>query len=306
MDRLACDRMFVAVMETGSFVGAAARLGASSGQASKLVSRLEGELGVRLLNRTTRAVSATEAGRAYFERIRTLLEEFDGLDRAIKTTSQAPRGRVRLTAPMTFGTMELVGALNAFAARFDEIELDVGFTDRLVSLVDEGFDLAVRVGRPSDTGLIARKLCDMRIVLVGSAGYLEAHGVPTRPADLARHACIIDTNFRDPGRWQFAGTHGEPVSVPVAGRLRYSNAEACLQAAAAGLGLAYVPSFVAGPAIGRGSVRRLLAEYELPPFAVNALYPHSRHLAAKVRVLVDFLAEHYRGMQRWERDLRGD
>ncbi|MDJ0391287.1 LysR family transcriptional regulator [Roseomonas sp. E05] len=294
--------MFVAVMETGSFTAAAARLGTSSGQASKLVSRLEAELGVRLLNRTTRAVSATEAGQAYFERIRPLLEEFDILDLSIKNSAQVPRGRLRLTAPLTFGTMELTPALNDFAMRYPEIDLEVSFTDRVVSLVDEGFDMAVRVGRTEDSSLIARKLCDVRIVLVGAERYLARRGEPTVPGDLAGHDCIADTNFREPNLWRFRAADGEPLAIPVAGRLRYSNAEACLQAAEAGLGLAYVPGFVAGPALRTGRVRRLLEAFEPAPFGVHALYPHSRHLAAKVRALVDCLIERYRGAPHWEND----
>jgi len=164
--------MFVAVMETGSFAAAAARLGTSSGQASKLVSRLAAELGVRLLNRTTRAVAATEAGQAYVERIRPLLEEFDSLDLAVRNSAQAPRGRLRPTAPLTFGTMELTPALNGFALRYPAIDLEVSFSDRVVSLVDEGFDMAARVGRAEDSSLVARKLCDMRLVLVGADAYL--------------------------------------------------------------------------------------------------------------------------------------
>jgi DNA-binding transcriptional LysR family regulator len=138
MDRLACDRMFAAVMESGSFTAAADRLGTTSGQASKLVSRLEGTLGVRLLNRTTRAVSPTEAGQAYFDRLRPLLDEFDSLDAAVRDVTQAPRGRLRLTAPLTFGGLELTPILNDFALRWPEIELDVSFSDRVVNLVDEG------------------------------------------------------------------------------------------------------------------------------------------------------------------------
>lgn len=293
--------MFVAVMETGSFVAAAARLGTSSGQASKLVARLEAELGVRLLNRTTRAVSATEAGQAYFERMRTLLEEFDSLDLAIRNISQAPRGRLRMTAPRTFGTAELAPALNEFALRYPEIALDVAFSDRVVGLVDEGFDLAVRVGRAEDSGLVARRLCDVRIVLVGAEAYLARRGEPAAPADLAGHDCIADTNFREPNLWRFRNPDGEPLAASISGRLRYSNAEACLLAAEAGLGLAYVPSFVAGPAVRAGRVRRLLGAFEAAPFGVHVLYPHSRHLAAKVRALVDFLAERFRGTPHWER-----
>ncbi len=298
MDRLACDRMFVAVMESGSFTAAAARLGTSSGQASKLVSRLEADLGVRLLNRTTRAVSPTEAGRAYFERVRALLEELDELDRSIRNQAQTPRGLLRVTAPLTFGVLELSPVLSAFAARYPEIGLDVHFTDRLVNLVDEGFDLAIRVGRPDDSSLVARRLCTVALHLVGAESYLAERGEPGHPAELRDHECIIDTNFRDPERWPFREADGTELRVPVAGRIRYSNAAACVEAAAAGLGLACVPGFVAGEALAAGRVRRLLAAYEVEPFAIHALYPHSRHLAAKVRALVDFLTRHFRSRDR--------
>jgi DNA-binding transcriptional LysR family regulator len=299
VDRLVSNRMFVAVMESGSFTAAAERLGTTSGQASKLVSRLESELGVRLLNRTTRAVSATEAGQAYFDRLRPLLDEFDALDASVRDASLAPRGRLRLTAPLTFGITELAPTLNDFALNYAEIELDVSFSDRVVNLVDEGFDIAVRVGRPDDSSLIARKLCDVRIVVVGAPAYLDRIGEPRAPEDLAVHQCIIDTNFRDPNRWPF-GVPGAEGMVPVRGRIRYSNAEACLRAAEAGLGLACVPAFVAGDALRSGRVVRVLTRFETAAYGVHALYPHSRHLAAKVRVLVDFLAERYRGTPSWE------
>ncbi|MCL4186927.1 MAG: LysR family transcriptional regulator [Rhodobacteraceae bacterium] len=301
MDRLECDRMFLAVMEAGSFTGAAHRLGTTSGQASKLLSRLEIELGVRLLNRTTRSVAPTEAGRAYYERLKPLIDELEALDLDIRSISQAPRGRLRLTAPLTFGTVELAPALNTFAARFPEIELDVSFSDRVVNLVDEGFDMAVRVGRPDDSSLVSRRLCDVRIVVVGAPAYLARHGEPPTPERLSDHACILDTNFMDPGRWSF-NEAGTVRAVPVAGRIRYSNAEACLRAAEAGLGLACVPAFVAGEALRSGRVKRLLRGFEVAPYGVHAIYPHSRHLAAKVRVLVDFLAERYRGTPSWEGD----
>lgn len=301
MDRLDCDRMFVALMEARSFVAAAERLGTSSGQASKLVSRLEADLGVRLFNRTTRAVSPTEAGQAYYERLRPLLEEFDNLDRSIRNISRTPRGRVRLTAPLTFGALELTPALNDFAIRFPEIELDVSFSDRVVNLVDEGFDIAVRVGRPGDSSLISRRLCDVRIVVIGAPAYLERHGEPMTPEDLARHECILDTNYRDTNRWSFRSDGADRI-FPVRGRIRYSNAEACVQAAQAGLGIARVPAFVAGDAIRSGRVMRVLEAFETEPYGAHALYPHSRHMAAKVRVLVDFLAERYRGTLSWEAD----
>lgn len=293
MDRLECDRMFVAVLETGSFAAASARLGTSSGQASKLVSRLEADLGVRLLNRTTRALAPTEAGRAYFDRIRQVLEDLDDLDRSIRNTATMPRGLLRLTAPLSFGRLRLVPALNDFARTYPEILLDVQFTDRLVSLVDEGFDAAIRVGQPVDSSLIARRLCDMRVMVVAAPAYLAARGTPAAPRDLAGHDCIIDTNFRDPTLWRFR-VAGAPVAVQVTGRLRFSNAEACLSGAEAGLGIAHVPEFVAADSLRAGHVVRLLPEAEEAPYGVLALYPPGRHLAAKVRVLVEFLADRFR------------
>lgn len=293
--------MFVAVMETGSFTAAAERLGTSSGQASKLVSRLESALGVRLLSRTTRAVSPTEAGRAYFDRLRPLLDEFDGLDAAIREVSHAPSGRLRLTAPLTFGTMELAPALNSFAADYPGIELDVSFSDRVVNLVDEGFDLAVRVGRPEDSSMIARKLCDVRILILAAPAWLEKHGEPQTPEDLSRLGCIIDTNFREPNRWPIRDASGAMTNITVAGRIRFSNTEACLGAARAGLGLACVPAFVAAEALRQGLVRQVLAPFEPTPYAVHAVYPHGRHLAGKVRALVDYLARHYRSRPLWEK-----
>lgn len=300
MDRLTSDRMFAAVMELGSFTAAADKLGTTSGQASKLVSRLESALGVRLLNRTTRAVSPTEAGQAYFDRLRPLLDEFDSLDAAVRDVTQAPRGRLRLTAPLTFGGLELSPILNDFARQWPEIELDVSFADRLVNLVDEGFDIAVRVGRPSDSSMITRKLCDARLILVAASDWLDRHGAPRSPQAVSGLPCIIDTNFRDPGRWPFR-QDGQSVAIPVCGRLRFSNAGACLSAAEAGLGLACVPSFVAASALRAGRVQQVLQDFEAEPFGVHVLYPHSRHLAAKVRVLVDFLAERYRGTPPWDR-----
>lgn len=300
MDRLDCDRMFCAVVETGSFTAAAARLGTSSGQASKMVSRLESLLNVRLLSRTTRAVAPTEAGLAYYERLRILLDEFDALDASIRDESGAPRGRLRLSAPLTFGTQILVPALNDFAVEFPGIELDVSFSDRLVRLVDEGFDLAIRVGHPDDSGMIARKLCDMRLQIVAAPDYLARHGVPETPEDLARLDCILDTNMREPTRWQIRDADGGPATIPVGGRIRYSNAQACLMAAEAGLGLACLPGFIAGPALRAGRVRQVLQDHEAAPYNVHALYPHRGYLAGKTRNLVEFLIARFQGVPPWE------
>jgi len=299
MQRLECERMFAAVMETGSFAEAARRLGTSSGQASKLVSRLEADLGVRLLNRTTRALSPTEVGQAYYERIRLVLEELDALDLAVRNRSGTASGRLKLTAPLSFGNTQLGPALIDFATRYPEISLDVSFSDRMVNLVDEGFDAAVRIGLQEDASLVVRKLCESRIVAAASPAYLRKRGTPSRPEDLAGHDCIVDTNFRTRNVWQFR-ENGQPLPVTVASRLYLSSADACVTAAEAGLGITQVPSFVAGAHIREGRLVPLLTQFEVPPIPVQAVYPPGRHLAQKVRVLVDFLAERFRGKPEWD------
>jgi DNA-binding transcriptional LysR family regulator len=303
MERLDCDRMFVAVIETGSFSKAAERLGVSPGQASKLVSRLESLLGAQLLKRTTRALQATEVGRGYYERIKPLLTDFDDLDAAVKNQSATASGRLRVSVPVSFGTAQLAPALVEFAQNFPNIELDVNFSDRNVNLVDEGFDLAVRVGAPTDSSLIVRKLCDMRVVIAAAPAYLEAHGEPTEPTTLGNRDCIIDSNFREPLLWRFRDNRAaHSFSVPVSGRLRFSNAEACLAAAEAGLGITRIPSFIAGPRFRTDRLKPLLRDFEDRPYGVHVLYPSGRHLALKVRVLVDFLAARYRGEPSWDKD----
>jgi DNA-binding transcriptional LysR family regulator len=300
MDRLDCDRMFIAVFETGGFSRAAKRLGTSAGQASKLVTRLENELGVQLFRRTTRALSPTEVGRAYYERLKGLIEEFDALEASVRSASGRAAGRIALTVPMSFGATQLAPALVAFAEAYPEIQLDVSFSDRLANLVDEGFDAAVRIGEPQDSSLIARRLCPMRVVVCASTAYLAKRGFPAGPAALADHDCVIDANFRDPGVWRFRASDGEPIRVAVRGRLRFSNPEVCVAAAAAGLGIARVPSFIAGPRIARGELTQVLGAFELPPSGLFVVYPPGRHLAARVRALVDFLSEQFRGVPSWD------
>ncbi|MBS1038730.1 LysR family transcriptional regulator [Gluconobacter cerinus] len=302
MDRLSLDRLFVAVLETGSFVAASGRMGVSSGQASKMLSRLEADLGVQLIKRTTRALSPTEIGQLYYERVRILLEERDALDASIRQTSGAPSGRLRITAPMSFGAVQLVPALLDFAEEYPAISLDVSFSDRLADLVDEGFDVAVRIGRLSDSSLIVRRLCDARIVTVASSTYLTARGVPRRPEELSQHICIIDTNFRTPHFWSFRDdVSGQDVQVPVDGRIAFSNGEACLTAAERGLGIACLPSFIAGPRIREGKLTALLRDFEPPTLGIHALYPPARHPAAKVRALSDFLSNYFRSRAEWDK-----
>ncbi|WP_420342277.1 LysR family transcriptional regulator [Paenirhodobacter sp.] len=296
MDRLDCDRMFVAVLDSGSFAAAARRLGTSSGQASKLVARLEAELGVQLLKRTTRALHATEVGQAYFERMRAILEEFDALEASVRNASGAPAGRLRLSAPLSFGRMQLMPRLIDFARAFPDIQLDTDFTDRTVSLIDEGYDMAVRIGTPADSSLIARKLGEARVITVAAPDYLARAGTPTRPADLPGHACILDANFREPQIWRF-----RDAAITVDGRFRFSNGEAALMAAEAGLGIVRVPTFIAGESLRAGRLVALLRDEEAISYTIHAVYPPARHLAVKVRALVDYLVSCFHDGADWDR-----
>lgn len=300
MERLDCDRMFVAVMETGSFTGAAQRCGTSHGQASKLISRLEHELGVNLLRRSTRSLTPTEVGLAYYERIRQLLIDYDALNDSVRNIANAPSGLLRISAPVTFGASQLTPHLVAFARRYPEIELDVSFADRLVSVVDEGFDLALRIGNLADSSLVARRLCAIRNVLVAAPDYLAQHGEPAHWQQLEQHSLIVDTNFRDPWHWPFLDAHQQLHAQPVRGRMKFSNAEVCLEAACAGLGIARVPVFVAGQALKEQRVKPLLTAYEAPPLALFAVYPPARYLAQKSRVLIDFLVDAFAPQPEWE------
>ncbi|PZQ52492.1 MAG: transcriptional regulator [Rhodovulum sulfidophilum] len=301
MDRLECDRMFVAVLDLGSFSGAAQRLGTSASQASKLVSRLEALLGTQLLKRTTRALAPTEQGVAYHARVKALIEEYDALSASIHDAAGLPAGRVRISVPVSFGARELAPALLEFARAYPEIEIDAGFTDRHVSLVDEGYDLAVRVGAPVDSAMVGRRLCQMRLVTTAAPEFLERHGPIATPRDLRDLPCVIDTQPREPDSWTFRGADGRPFVVPVRGRVRFSDAGACADAAEAGMGVLRGPSFIVGERLRAGRLRVILPEFEPEPLSVMALYPPARHPPLKVRVLVDHLAKAFRGEPAWDR-----
>jgi DNA-binding transcriptional LysR family regulator len=299
MDRLDEIRAFAAVADARSFTQAARRLGVSGAQVSKLVARLEDRLGARLLNRTTRDVSLTDTGRAYLERARILLEDFEALEGSVRD-HDGPRGLLRISAPVAFGATQLDPALLDFAAAYPEISLEVFYSDRMVNLVDEGFDLAIRIGRLTDSSLIARRLAPVRMVACASPAYLQRHGAPLAPSDLAEHEAILDLNVSEPGVWSF-GDAGKCVEVRVGGRLRFASAEACLTAAERGFGIARTPDFVAAPRLRDGRLTALLCRYEPEVVGVHAVYPHARHLAAKVRVFVDFLAGRFAGEPEWRR-----
>ena len=303
MQRLDCDRMFIAVMESGSFTAAAQRLGTSHGQASKLISRLEQSLGVQLFRRSTRSLTPTDVGNAYYQRVRPLIADYDALNDSVRNIAGSPSGVLKVSAPVTFGARQLTEHLVEFARRYTDIELDVSFNDRLVSVVDEGFDLALRIGHLEDSNLVARKLCDIRVITLASAGYLATRGIPEHWSQLAQHDCIIDTNFREPAQWRYRDAQGNLHTQTVRPRMRFANADVCLQAACADLGITRLPTFVASDALQQGLVRPLLQPYEAPPLGLFAVYPPAKYLAARSRVLIDFLIAAFAGEPHWDRPL---
>lgn len=297
MDRLTADRVFVQVVRQGSFAAAALRMGVSAGQASKLVSRLEADLGVRLLNRTTRALALTAEGETYFTRIAAILDQLDDLDDSLRDTGRVPQGPLRLTAPLTFGTVQLMPALAEFARLHPAILLDVTFTDSRLGLAEHGFDAAIRVGEPQDSALKLHKLGVLRIQFVASADYLRARGIPRRPEDLRDHDIITDTNFPRPDEWLFGGD--APLSLALRGRLRLSNAEACVIACAAGLGVARLPDFISAPAIRDGRLVEVLRRFQPASSGIYALTPAGRHMPSRLRRLIGFLQDRWGGDHDW-------
>jgi DNA-binding transcriptional LysR family regulator len=297
VDRLDEINAFIAVADARSFTQAARRLGVSSAQISKLVARLENRLGARLLNRTTRDVSLTDTGRAFLDRARQVLEDFNSLESSVSEQG-GPRGLLRVSAPVSFGAAELVPALLEFAAAYPEVSLDVISTDRMVNLVEEGFDVAVRIGQLSDSSLVARKLAAVRMVTCAAPDYLARAGTPLALGDLTGLESVIDTNLADPTLWRF-GVEGQPADVRVRGRLRFSGAPACVAAAVAGFGVTRVPAFAAAEDLRAGRLKALLCNFEPEQIHVHAVYPHARHLAPKVRAFVDFLARRYAGEPEW-------
>jgi DNA-binding transcriptional LysR family regulator len=304
MSRLFEAEVFVLVVDEGSFTSAARRLDITSSYASKLVTRLEDRLGVRLLQRTTRKLLLTEPGRAYYERCTEVMKSLEQAENAATWLHAAPRGRLRITLPTAFGMNHLTGPLAEFKARYPELTLEAVFTDRSVDLLAEGFDLAIRVGELLDTQLVAHRLATIEMFVCASPAYLQRRGTPREPEELAHHECMLYSYHALPGTWALQGPRGE-VSVQVTGTLVANHARMLVEAACQGLGLIFVPVFHTAPYLRDGRLCRVLPGWQRSVI-LQVLFPHARHLPAKVRVFVDFLAERFRvpPWADWERKAR--
>jgi DNA-binding transcriptional LysR family regulator len=299
MDKFAALTIFATVVEQGGFGRAADKLGLSASAVSRHVSELEAGLSVRLLNRTTRRLSLTESGRAFHERCVQLLADLAEAEEAVSATALIARGTLRLTSAITFGVRHLAPALAAFGALHPEVEFDVELSDRTVDIVEEGLDLAVRIGSIGSQALIARKIATTRMVLVAAPAYLARRGTPSTPADLAAHQCLTYEYLADGNVWRFRDRAGGEHGVRIGGGAHANNGQFLAALAVAGLGLALEPDFIVAPDIRAGRLVAVLPDYAPPVSDIVVAYPSRRHLSAKVRVFVDFLVRRFSDAPEW-------
>jgi DNA-binding transcriptional LysR family regulator len=294
MDRLASIAAFVRVVESGGFTAAARHLSLSTTMVSNHVQELEERLGARLLNRTTRKVSLTEIGREYYEHSLHILAELDEADRAAGALNATPRGRLRVHCHPVLARF-IAPVVTAYLRDYREVSVDVRRGDQMIDLLEEQFDLAIHLNVPPDSSLMVRRLADWRHVLCCSPSYLETHPEPLSPADLSAHNCIRYAFYPFGDEWRFTNPDGVPLTVRVTGNLVTSDTELRRLAVIAGLGVALMAPFNIHDELRAGSLVPLLRNYPTAEFSIAALYPHRRHLAAKVRVFIDALDRLFAG-----------
>lgn len=294
--------IFVRVVEAGSFTAAAEKLGLSQSAASKSVTRLEERLGTRLLNRSTRRLSLTETGSVLHARGLAALQEMQEAELEVARLQTEPRGVLRVSAPMSFGVLHLAPLLPEFLRLYPALTVDIQMDDRLVDLVEEGYDLAIRIQALADSTLVAKRLAPSRNVICAAPDYLARHGEPKTPQDLRDHHCLIYSYRANPFEWEFQGLNNEKINVSLAGPLHCNSGLVLREAALAGSGILLTPTFYVGDVIRNGRLRPILNGYTQPPEAnVYAVYPERRHLSPKVRAFVDFLSQRFGDNPNWDR-----
>ncbi|KJS38688.1 MAG: LysR family transcriptional regulator [Rhodospirillaceae bacterium BRH_c57] len=299
MDKLTAMSVFTRVVERGSFTAAAEELRLSRAMTSKHVQDLEAHLGVGLLNRTTRRVSLTEEGRLYHALCVQILADITEAEQSVAERQAEPQGTLRLNTAVSFGTHHIAPAIVDFTTLHPRVRVDMTLVDRVVDLVDEGYDLAIRIGTLASSSLIARRLAPCRLVVCASPEYLARSGRPAHPADLADHNCLGYTYGALTDTWRFIGPGGE-VAVPISGNLQINNGDALRSAALRGHGVVLLPTFIIGPDLKAGTLERVLPDYAPPDMGIHAVYPPGRHLPAKVRSFIDFLAQRFGDHPEWD------
>jgi DNA-binding transcriptional LysR family regulator len=285
--------IFAKVAETGSFAGAAGDLGLSKATVSKAVARLERRLGERLFHRTSRRLALTETGHVLSVRAANILADTEAVEAEALAQSATPRGRVRMAAPMSFGVEHLAPTLPEFFRSYPEISIDLHLSDQAIDLIGGGFDLALRIAALSDSSMVARRLCQVRRLLVGAPAYFAAHGRPTHPRELVAHACLGYTYLPSGDSWQFVGTSDEEQTVAVTGPLRANNADVLTPALLAGLGLAVQPEFVVWRDLRAGRLEAVMTSWSAPLIALNIVMPSGALRPPKVTALVEFLVRRF-------------
>jgi len=299
MDKFAAIRVFIKVVEEGSFTRAAGELRLSRSAASKTVIELEQELGVQLLQRTTRSVSPTEQGRIYYERCQMILGELDEADAEVGGLQTTARGVLRVNAPMSFGTLHLGRSLGDFMARYSQIRLELILSDQLIDPVAQGFDVTLRIGELVSSSLIARKIVPARRVICAAPTYLDRRGTPTHPGELRDHDCLNYGYLATGNQCKLTGPDGDHwVQLPW--RMCTNNAQLLRDAAIHGQGIALLPTFIVGGDLRRGALRAILPDFEPPELALYAIYARTEPLPTKCRVFIDFLVERFGGHPYWD------
>lgn len=299
MDRLTAMRVYRRVVELGGFAAASRDLGISKAAASKNMAELEAHLGVRLLERTTRRLRVTAPGEAYYRRCLRILEEIEEADLEAAQQAVAPRGLLRVSAPMSFGLLHLSPLVGGFLAEHPEVEIDLVMNDRVVDLVEEGFDVAIRAGDLADSSLIARRLAAVERVVCAAPAYLAARGTPATPQDLAGHACLVYSLSSSPRDWRFSGEDGL-ATVRVGGRYAVNSSIALRDAVLAGAGIALLPTFVVGPELRAGRLQPLLPGWTAAPQSLYAVHPDRRYVPPKVRAFIDHLVRRIGERPAWD------
>jgi len=300
MDRLNSMKIFTEVVKGEGFTAAANKMELSRAQISKSVMQLEAHLGTRLLNRTTRRISLTEIGRIYYDRCRTILNDIEEIEAVAREQTSQPRGRLTISAPTSFGTLQLKDAIPQYIKEYPQVQVSINLADRFIDVVSEGFDLVIRIAELEDSSLIARKIAPCKRVFCASPEYLKQHGTPAVPQDLAIHHCLIYSNELKPDSWVLHGPNGVE-SVKVNGPVCADNGDILKSAALSGLGVTLLPTFIVGAEIESGRLKQVLPEYCPPDISIYAVFPSRRYLSAKVRTFVDFLTDYFGDQPDWDR-----
>lgn len=297
MDNLSGMAIFTAVVEAESFTKAAQKLGMSKSAVSKQVTRLEDRLGTRLLNRTTRKLSLTDTGHVYYERCQSIVEQAEEATLQVSHLQEAPRGILKLSASMSFGIQHLSPCLADFMQTYPELSVDLELNDRKIDIIAEGFDLALRIGEMEDSSLIARKIANIRGVTVASPAYLKKHGRPNHPKELENHKCLRYSYAPTPNIWSYKlqGTDEAAMDIRIKGPFISNNGEVATKLAVKGIAITRIPLFICWEEIASGELIPILEDYQNFFTAIYAVYPHNRHLSAKVRAFVDFMVARFSG-----------